>query len=133
MLSQFSKDLFSFSQKIHYLTSCRIWLQNFFSFSARESSQIGRIQSRFLLHCHFYRPRTKYEGRYSFHRCRSHFGGGIPPSGQWGTPIWLTWGVPHPVDGGYPCLANEGYPIWPTGGVPLGYPIRTGWGYPTGT
>ena len=38
----------------------------------------------------FYRPHTKYEGRYCFHRCLFTFrGGGVPHSRS-------RWGVPHP-------------------------------------
>ena len=57
-----------------------------------------------------YRPRTKYEGRYCFHRCLSVniSGGGTPSrSGWWGggTPARSGWlgGTPSQVwGGGYP-------------------------------
>ena len=68
---------------------------------------------------HFYRPRTKYEERYCFHRRLSvHISGG--------------GGVPHLADGGggYPIPGSgRGYPIpGPDGGVP--HPANRGVPYP---
>ena len=84
-----------------------------------------------------YRPRTKYEGRYCFHRCLSVHtcgrGGEYPIQGQdgkGGSPFpCLDWGVPNPRSGqgvtpGYPhagrvpCQDGGEYP-----GVP---PSRSG-------
>ena len=73
----------------------------------------------FLRLIDFYRPRTKYEGRYCFHRCLSvHISGeGIPSSRSGGG------GVPHPRSEwrGTPSQVQAGgYPIpGPGRGVPI--------------
>ena len=94
-----------------------------------------------MIHKYYYRPRTKYEGRYCFHRCLSvHISGGVPHPADRG-------GVPHPADGGTPSKvqAEGGTPsswqgctpsqVQVGGGTPSsrwGYPIQgsRGWGYP---
>ena len=92
----------------------------------------------------FYRPRTKYEGRYCFHRCLSvnisggrgypilGLSGGVSHSRSgWGrTPSQVSQGVPVPgLDRRVPCPRLWGYPIPGMGG---GYsnPGLDGGGYP---
>ena len=96
----------------------------------------------FNLYC-YYHPRTKYEGRYCFHRCLSvcqHFGGVQVQVGGWGYLIQLTegGGIPSQVwTNGTPSQVQvEGYPIQLIGGTPSqvwigGVPHpRPEWGYP---
>ena len=84
-----------------------------------------------------YCPRTKYEGRYCFHRCLFTFRGGVPHRANGGgTPSQVQvgegvpcprsrWGIPIPGPG-YPGL--DGVPPSDLGwGTPLS---RTGWGTP---
>ena len=104
---------------------------------------------------HNYRPRTKYEGRYCFHKCLSVWmvrghpisglrGGGTPSRSGW-------WGVPHPrpgvgvpqpgLDGGGTLARSWWWGIpHPKGGGYLGYPSQVwmvggtphpGMGYPS--
>ena len=77
-----------------------------------------RVVSQIFCTVHFYRPRTKYEGRYCFHRCLSvHISGGeVPHSADGGDPISGPGGggVGYPVSGpgrGYPVPCPGGYPI----------------------
>ena len=87
----------------------------------------------------FYRPRTKYERRYCFHRCLSvniSGGGGVPHprSGWWGGYPRSGWlGRGYPRSGWW----EEGVPqVWMVGrGVPQvwmvrGYPRSGWWGVP---
>ena len=80
----------------------KIWITN----CDRNRSLSVKIWKELVLY--IYRPRTKYKGRYCFHRCLSvHLSGGTPSSWQgevphsrsrWGYPIQST-GVPIPGPG----------------------------------
>ena len=102
---------------------------------------------------HYYRPRTKYEGRYCFHRCLSVHTcrGGTPsqvrmgdtqfPGQDGGCPIPMSgWGYPIPRSGqGVPHshvrTGGTTSQVW-MGGTPIPgldrrVPYsRSGWGYP---
>ena len=81
-------------------------------------------RSQSLFQCYttdFYRPRTKYEGRYCFHRCLSvRISGEYPIQRMAGggvfTPSQVQTGVPHP-------RSRQG------GGTPT-HTSRTRWGIP---
>ena len=76
---------------------------------------------------YFYRPRTKYEGRYCFHRCLSiNISRGYPVPGLRRYPIqvWMVGDTPSQVWGGGVNLSRSGgYPI-PGLGWGRGYPIQ---------
>ena len=83
-----------------------------FSYSHISSSSSTLICFVFGLCClhgikFYYRPRTKYEGRYCFHRCLSvHISGGIPhPRSRWGGGYPISG-----LDGGFPIQDWMGYP-----------------------
>ena len=79
------------------------------------------------LHCN-YRPRTKYEGRYCFHRYLSvHISGGggyhIPDPGS-GVPQVQVGGVPYPGGGGGITPSQAWVPPSPHPGLDRVPPIR---------
>ena len=89
------------------------------------SVRFGHLNQERMIQNHFYRPRTKYEGRYCFYRCLSvHICGGIPlPRSGWGATDSQIW------TGGYLIPGQDGTPD-EVSGLRVPPPHQDWMGYP---